>query len=486
MANQLQDSKIRQNTLLMLSYEIFITIVPLITIPYVSRVLGTYGVGTYSFAHSSICYFTALTALGVSMYGKREIASCINREQRSKTFWNIWAIESLMFVLSFIAYVIYILNCGINIKPALWIQLLTLTGVWLDITWFFFGIEDFKAALMRNFLVRITSTTLVFIFVQSPEDTYLYVFILASCDLFSVTYMWIIIRKYVNKMHFDLHLVKKHLSPMFKMFIPAISVQLFSMTDKFLLGYLVDISAVGLYENAYRITKFPTAFITVLGSVMLPRITKLKVQGNEGLINQYFERSFSLTVFVGLGCAFGLIAVSPTLIPVYLGPDFIDSINLIRILSLILIVIAVGNTFRMQFILPNKMDNLYAKSFFFAAMMNVILNLLMIPLFSYYGAAFASLISEMIICVYLLYRIRSNFNYKVLFGKVMKYIISALIMLIVVLLTADYFTCRFGDYLSLFFQITIGFIVYISASLLFELVDKDTCILSEIRRFIKK
>ena len=223
----------------------------------------------------------------------------------------------------------------------------------------------------------------------------------------------------------------------------------------------------------------PVALITTLGTVMLPRITKKIAEGKESEITTYFDKSLTLTVFIGVGCAFGLIGIAPTFIPLYLGERFIDAIPLLQILSIILIAIAWGNTFRNQFILPKKMDNLYLKSVVLAALLNIVMNILLIPLFGAVGAAIASVLAEFIICFYQSIKIRDYFDYHKLLVVNSKYLISGIIMLFVVVLLSKFLSGL--GIAGLLIEITAGAGVYLSVSCLLEALLKQNVVFAELQ-----
>ena len=472
----------RKNALWMAAYEIFVYICPLITAPYIARILGTYGTGVYTYTFSIVSYFIVLTQLGVNLYGRREIASCKNLAERSNTFWNIWLVETIMFVISSTIYFIFIFQKESNMEFAFKIQYFSLLGAWLDISWLFFGIENFKLAVSRNIIVKVLSLILIFVFINDKNDVDLYVFLMAFSSFISVIVMWISVPKYISLIRIEDVSLKIHLLPMFQMFIPVLSTQLFSMTDKVFLGWLSDVDAVGLYENAYKVSRVPVALITTIGTVLLPRITKLYAEKREKEADRYFDKSLSLTLFIGIGSSFGLIGIAKSFIPIYLGNQFLASTPILQILSLVLVAIAFGNPFRTQFILPKKMDSLYVRTVVYAAVLNIVLNLILIPKWSMVGAAIASVTSEFLIIIYQSFKIKDSFNFKQIILKNIKYLAAGLIMLILVL--ALQIILPSNMILSLLLQILIGAISYISLVILFEKVSHDSVVTNEINKFL--
>lgn len=457
-------------------------LIPLLTMPYVARVLGTYGVGVYSYTSSIISIFVVLTTMEVSLYGRREIASCISREDRTNVFWSIFFIESSMLLFSLVTYSLYVVICASAVKIALWIQLLTLLGAWLDISWLFFGVENFKIAILRNILVRVISLICIFCFVKDEDDVNLYIFILAMSDFISVVPLWTLLNKYVGFPLFSMTEIKQQIIPMMKMLLVGLSMKLYSIFDKIVIGAFVSLSLVGIYDNAFRISKVLVALIATIGVVMMPRITRLMAEGEEKQAKDYFMKSMNITLFISSGCAFGLVAVSPTFIPLYLGEEFTQGVTVTQLLSVVLIFIAWGNVFRSQFILPRKMDGLYVKSVVFAVLLNVGFNIILIPKFSIIGASLAYVFTELFICVYQTYKVRMYFNLKLLLYENSMYVISSILMLIILVILNNLFFVNQPLFLSLIYQIIIGSATYICIVLILESLFGRRTITSELCR----
>ena len=166
----MEKKSISKNYLYQLSYQILALIIPLITTPYISRVLGAEGIGIYSFTYSIATYFVLFGSLGIAMYGQREIAYIQDKkEERDKTFWEIAILRIVLMMIS--ATIFYFAYCtGAEYQLYFLIVLLELVSNALDISWFFQGMEEFKKTVTRNFIIKITFTVCIFLFVKSPED----------------------------------------------------------------------------------------------------------------------------------------------------------------------------------------------------------------------------------------------------------------------------------------------------------------------------
>ena len=157
-------------------YQILLIILPLITTPYISRVLEADGVGTYSYTYS-IAYCLALVGmLGVNNYGNRTVAALQNdRKKRSTAFWNIVTLQMLTTAIMVVVYCVYLVwFCPTEYRLVSWIQLLTVMASFVDVNWFFFGMEKFKLTVMRNAVVRLLTVVAIFMFVKNSSQI--------SCD----------------------------------------------------------------------------------------------------------------------------------------------------------------------------------------------------------------------------------------------------------------------------------------------------------------
>ena len=457
----------RKNTVIMLLYQVAMYLVPLITMPYVSRVLGARGLGVFSYTSSVMSFCIVFATMGVAIYGKREIASCLTKEDRTNVFWSIFITESFMFIFVLVGYILYNVFINTAYKTASYLQIMALIGAWLDISWLFFGVENFKLAIVRNVLIRLLSLFAIFVFIKKNTDENLYVFIITLSDIVSVVPLWLLLNKYISKLNFSNLSIRKRLLPMLKMQFTAVLTNIYVISDKIILGLYAPISLVGIYDNAFKLSKVAVSIITVIGIVMLPRMTHMFAQGSDKSMG-YFKKSLNLTMFVGTGCCFGIIAISPTFMPLYLGTEFNDSIIVTQILSLVLLFVAWGNVFRSQYIIPQKMDGLYIKSVMIASIINVILNLLLIPKFSIYAAAISYLITEISISVYQTYKVRNYFCIIALLLSNFVYLISAFSMMLIIFIVRSIMSELLPNILSLLMQFLFGSIFYLLFSCYLE------------------
>ena len=278
-------SSIKKNFLYNSLYQILVMFIPLITTPYISRVLGAQGVGTYSYAYSIANYFVLFIMLGLNNYGNRTIARVRDNEKKlSKTFWSIYALQLFLGIIINIIYVGYsfFISSNIYISLSMFFYVLSAT---FDINWLFFGLEKFKLTIIRNTTIKILTTICIFWFVNTSKDIVVYCLIMTSGMLLSQLLLWPYVIKKIKVYRPNFQDISKHIKPNLILFITVIAVSLFNIMDKIMLGIMTTKVEVGFYESSQKIIAIPTALITSLGTVMLPRMSNM-VEKNEEQSNK--------------------------------------------------------------------------------------------------------------------------------------------------------------------------------------------------------
>ena len=191
---------IKKNLTYNITYQVFQMIIPLITVPYVSRILGVEGVGIYSYTQSIASYFILFAMLGLNNYGNRTIA--IVRDDKTKlstTFWSIYAIQLIASILVFSVYVVFLINTQHMFQSIFLAQLVFVASAFLDINWFFFGLEEFRITVTRNVVIKIITTISIFIFVDTADDLITYVLLMAFGTFISQFILWFdLVKHYCN------------------------------------------------------------------------------------------------------------------------------------------------------------------------------------------------------------------------------------------------------------------------------------------------
>lgn len=456
---------VRTNYLYNLIYQITAILLPLITMPYVSRVLGPQGVGTNSLTNANTQYFMLLGTLGITMYATKKIATV--RENRRKLRQTFWEIFSIQFIGCMISYIIFVLVLGIRSSLGLYYMLqgFFILSSAIDISWYFVGIEDFKNASIRSFLVKIISVFLIFIFVKDSNDLWQYILINSLTMFIGQFVMWI----YVDKSTFsfkslDKLRLRRHITPILVLFIPQVATQIYTVLDKTMLGVFSPTVEVGYYDQSQKIVRILLTILTSLGTVMMPRIASLISKNQHDIVKNTLKKSFTIISFLAIPIAFGIMGVSDRFIPMFFGYEYLSVIPLLKISSILVIIIGVGNVFGTQYMIAVGKNKEYTISVCVGAAVNFILNLILIPKFSALGAVIATVSAELSIALIQLWYSREIVDISWI-KETYKYWISGIVMLIIVSFLGE------GTYRNIFIlarQIIIGCVVYFGTLILLK------------------
>lgn len=451
---------VKKNFLLNIIYQIFILIIPLITTPYVSRVLGSNGIGIYSFTYSIVYYFMIFAMLGLNNYGNRTIAKCRdNKEKLSKTFKEIYTMQLITSLSMITLYFLYIIIFDNQYKLIAIIQSMYVISCTFDINWFFFGIEKFKLTVTRNTFIKLLSLILIFVFVKDSNDVWIYTLILSGSILLSQLLLWPFVKKYVNKTKLKFADIKKHFKPCFTLFLPVIAVTIYKMMDKTMLGLMTNVNEVGFYESAEKIINVPNAIIAALGTVMLPRMSNIYANKKDKEASKMIDYSIKLMMFLAFAMTFGLIAISKDFTILFFGGEFTKTSLLISLLSITILFLSWGNVLRTQYLIPKEKDNIYIISAFIGALTNLICNFIFIPLFASAGACIGTILAEFFVMFYQSLKIRKELPLKKYLYDVIPFFFKSVIMFIIILLFGK---LQINVYLKLCLQFIIAVVVYCS------------------------
>ena len=372
---------------------------PLITFPYVCRVIEADGIGQINFFQSIISYISLFTCLGIPMYAIREIAR--NRSdvvQMNRTAMEILLLHSM---LTLVGYAIVAILCltvpqiQVNI-PLFLILSLTIFFTAIGCEWFYQGIEDFKYITIRGLIIKTVSVVLLFIFVKSKTDLLYYgcytVFGVLGGNIFN----FFRLRKYIHRENIifsELH-IKRHIKPVLKVFSFSVVTSIYLQLNTVLLGFLKNALAVGYFAAATKVMQMLLTMSACLGSVMMPRASHLIAENKEDEFNRLIQKSYDFTLAIALPMTIGLIFCAPSLITALCGVKFEHSILPSQIIAPIILMVAISNVFGIQVLFPKGKINIVTLSCGIGAVADLILNLCLIPFFSYIGTSIAYLGAE--------------------------------------------------------------------------------------------
>lgn len=398
---------VKKNVVYNFFYHLLILLVPLVTTPYVSRVLGADKIGNFTYNYSIAAYFVLFIMLGLNNYGNRTIAAVRDDDAKlSKTFTSIYCMQLSIGSIVCLIYAVYILLFSRTIMAV--IMLLYVVSAVIDINWFFFGIEQFKLTIIRNTAIKILSVACIFTFVNDRNDIYIYAIVMVGSSLVSQLAMWPFLHRFIRFEKPSKHDVITHVKPNLILFIPIIAISLYKLMDKIMIGALSTDSDVGYYENVEKIINVPVSLVQALGTVMLPRMSNLVAHNQVEKGRRYLYLSILFSVLLSSSISFGIMGVCKEFVPVYYGNGFEPCIQIFLILAPSTIFMALANVIRTQYLIPKHKDKIYITSVFLGAIVNVIVNAALIPSLRGAGAAIGTLIAEATVCIYQLIMVKNE------------------------------------------------------------------------------
>ena len=425
-----QLSKIKRNIMYNLAYQILVLIIPIITTPYISRVLGVKGVGAYSYVSSVEYYFFIFITLGLTNYGNRSIAKCAdNKTERSRTFWSIYFMQ---FLCGICVIVIYVLFASIfsdsNYRKYFFIYTLHVLSAILDINWFYFGIEEFRFTTIRNAIVKFATFLCVLIFVRGKYALTAYFVVVAGSAFISNLLLWFRIPRYVNQYKPTIQESLIHLKPNCLLFIPIIAMSVYRVMDKIMIKQLSGVVENGYYENADRIITISLTVFSAIATVMMPAISGMVAKRNDVAVRQMLRDMLQVVNWLSIAMVLGLMAIARQFAPLFFGNDFAKSGILLIGLAPTIFLSGWKNVLRSQYLIPYEKDRAYVASLIVGACCNVGANLIFIPRYGAKGAVIGTLIAEFAGWVIQTYIVGKDIDIRVFFKDFIIFIPAGLIM----------------------------------------------------------
>lgn len=473
-------NKIILNYLYSAAYQIMLMILPLLASPYISRVLGAENIGVYSYTYSIVFYFGVFANLGINHYGNRAIAKCRDEKVNlNYCFSSIFFLHLILSVFVILIYYVYIFLFVDQYIEIFFIQSIYLFSVLFDISWFYFGIEEFKLTVGRNAIIKIFTTILIFFVVKSKSDLWVYTVILVVGTIMGNISLWFFLPKYVKFVKPRFKDILAHLKPMAVLAISVIAVSVYLYIDKIMLGKMSSMEQLGYFENAFKMIEFPIGLITAMGTVMLPRISNLVASEDAKKIKEYISNSMKLIAVFSPAIAFGLASIADVFSVVFWGKEFKECGTILGILSLAALLITWNNIVRTEYLIPQERDISYVKAVCTGAIVNVLLNVLLLSKFGGNGAAVSTIGAYLSVFLIQNWSARKDLEIKKYLKFFVPYMVIAIIMFISVRLINHYIIISVW---GLIIRVMVGAIIYIVLALIWIKVSND----SFLKKYLEK
>lgn len=380
---------------------------PLITFSYVSRVIEPVGIGTVSFVDSICRYAMLIAALGIPVYGVREVAKLKgNKFELSKLcseLFTIHFVATLFISIIYLIAIFYTNKLFINIEYYLLGLLMVFSNIF-TLEWYFQGVEDFKFITVRTLIIRVITTISVFFLVTNNKEGLNFFLLTVLANIFNGAINFYYAKRTLNLgFSFKVENLKKHLLPLFFIFSTTISISIYVLLDTIMLGFLADEKAVGFYSTALRISKVPMLFVGALGLVLIPQLSFSFHQNDLEKFKVLIQKSLNFVITFSIPIIFFILSISDELIYVFAGKQFFEAAKTLEILSVVVLLIGLSNVFGLQILTPMGKDKYLTLSVFLGTIVSLSMNYFLIPLYQQNGAAITNIIAEFVVTFTTLY-----------------------------------------------------------------------------------
>ena len=427
------ENKIIKNYIYSNIYQLLIVITPLITTPFLTRVMGAETLSINSWTANIVQWFVLFGIMGINNYGNREIGKVKDDSVKlSKTFLEIFIMQIITVTISSIVYLIYVFILDGEYKIIMLLQGITLLSVAFDITWFFYGVGDLKKVTIRNSLVKIIGIILIFMFIRSGDDLVLFVLINTISAVLGQTIMYFELKKHIKLCKIRFKDIIRHIMPNVGLFIPQIAISIYSVLDITMLGSLyTDIRHVNFYEQSVKLVKMFMFFVTSIGSVMISKIAHSHVNNKHEEIQQVLNKTFSLAIYLSIPMIIGIASVIGIFIVWFLPNEYYVVENMIIAISPIILFISISNVYGIQFMVPTGLTKQYTRSVLAGAIINFIINLNLIPIYGAYGAIIGTVVAECTVTTVQYFTIRNKLKIGIKFKSLIRILLASILMYIV-------------------------------------------------------
>ena len=437
---------------------------PLITFPYASRILMADGIGLVNFFQSIIAYIVLLSSIGIPLYSIREIA----RVRDDVRQMNITTVEILLLhaFLTIAAYISVAVLCmtvsEIRVDIPLFLVLsISIFFSAIGCEWFYQGIEEFKYIAMRSLAVKCLYVVLLFIFVKSKEDLFIYGVLTLLGTVGNNIFNFIHLRKFIDGSLFkfiDLHPFR-HFKPALKVFALNLIISLYVNLNSVMLGFMTDVTSVGLFTAASKISHMFLGITGALQNAILPRTSNLLQCKDYAKFKELAQKVMDFIFLITIPLSVGLMILAPSVITVLCGESYQQAAMSLAILSPIIFIIALSGLFGIQMLYPQGKEKIVMLATGLGAIVNFVLNFILIPKMSHDGASIATLIAEIVVTASMAYLGRKYLPLNLFSLHYADCIIGSILMGIACNIIYQYID---NDFFSLVVVGTIGVLVYCS------------------------
>ncbi|EOU1841735.1 flippase [Clostridium perfringens] len=404
------DSKLLKNSIWLMILQVFNTVVPMLTLPYITRVLGPYGYGEFSLALNWVLYFQVIVEYGFGFLGARKVAM-YDESQLQQVYSKIITARVILLLVSFsLMNIIYIFS-GMLFSHYMCMMLLffMVIGTAFQLTWLFQGKQDMKFIALVNAISRTLSVILVFILVRNSDDAYLYSFLYSCTYIFSsLIGIKIAKKKYNLRFKFvSFKMAFEELKEGWALFISQAMSKILSGFGVTVLGIVSTTSIVGIYSAIYKIPYTLTIFFSPISQALFPSVSVSFSKSTDKGIDRVKKISLKIMpIFVFL--ALFLTVFRKQIVRIIFGSEYENYCSLIIPLCLWFVFSIVNNFLGIQMLVASGKQKEYSKVFAISAILSIVLNMVFGALWSIYGIAWATFLSELNLSLLLFFTVKRS------------------------------------------------------------------------------
>jgi O-antigen/teichoic acid export membrane protein len=440
---------------------------PLISFPYLSRIIGPEGIGKINFATSFVSYFIMLSSIGVPLYGIREIARVRkNKENLISTTQELFILHFAVSIVVYIGFIgiIYLNGKLYDEKLLFFITSFSIILTALGVDWLYQGLEKYEYITIRSLVFSFLSLCAIFIFIHNKEDYILSSAITVFATLGSSILNFYKARKIIFVQRTRKWDFKRHLKSLTTIYIMNFIISIYIQLDTVMLGFLSSPVNVGYYSSAIKITRVLLMIVSSIGTVLLPRLSFYIANEMKAEFDELITKSIMVVFFLSLPTVISEILLSNEIIIFFAGIKFLPAASCMAISAPIIFFIGLTNIFGIQILFPLGFEKKVVISALIGAIISLTLNFILIPRFAHVGAAIATLMTELTVFLIQMLILKNKFSIQWPTENIKKYCIASIVLFIFLILIKIIVPQSY----RLIVSIPLGIIIYFGVLILMK------------------
>ena len=443
--------------------QILTYITPLLTAPYLARVLNPSGIGNYSYAYSIVQYMMLIVSFGFLDYGTKKIAETRSeKNDYQNVVWSIFWCRLFLFSFCMVVFGFGFIftDYGVSNKKLLLILFLFVFSNVIGLNYFYRGFENYRILSICNLIMKVLNLVLIFLIVKNENDLLKYAAI-NVCSVMIMNFLLLLIAiKYIGKIRFNFNQIKNCFKEGFFYFLPTVATSVFTIVDITILGVLVSKEDVAYYEQASKIQTLISSLVISICPIMISRISILRKEKNYGEIENKMNQLANLIALLAFPCFFGIVAINKYFIPLFFGDEYMNSIDVLYYLAPQIICIPISYSICCAYYIPNEKINYITIFEFITAGINIVANVLILKFtnLNAVGVAITSFCSAVIMDILTIAFSFKSINYKSMLLRMIKPFIASSVMFIGIIILNNFISF---DYIyMILIDISLGLLIY--------------------------